>query len=87
MVAINRNCGKEPLRANGGPGIVPKSSDFERAAASRTLMETRRLGGSGLEVSARGRGCTGLTYGYSPASDTPRAIELNENTTFDKSFP
>lgn len=36
----------------------------------------KRLLGSGLEVSAIGLGCMGLTFGYGPATDTSEAISL-----------
>jgi aryl-alcohol dehydrogenase-like predicted oxidoreductase len=39
-------------------------------------MKTRILGNSGLEVSAIGLGCMGLSYGYGPATDKPQAIAL-----------
>jgi len=39
-------------------------------------METRTLGRAGLEVSAIGLGCMGLSYGYGPASDKRQAIAL-----------
>ena len=39
-------------------------------------MKTRKLGRSNLEVSAIGLGCMGLSYGYGPATDKPRAIAL-----------
>ena len=39
-------------------------------------MQKRRLGSSGLEVSAIGLGCMGLSYGYGPATDTQEAIKL-----------
>ena len=39
-------------------------------------MKTRRLGNSGLEVSAFGLGCMGLSHGYGPATDRPQAIAL-----------
>jgi len=39
-------------------------------------MKTRKLGNSGLEVSALGLGCMGLSYGYGPATDRTAAIEL-----------
>jgi pyridoxine 4-dehydrogenase len=39
-------------------------------------MEKRVLGKSGLEVSAIGLGCMGLTYGYGPATDRRDAISL-----------
>jgi aryl-alcohol dehydrogenase-like predicted oxidoreductase len=39
-------------------------------------MHKRTLGKSGLEVSAIGLGCMGLTFGYGPATEKSTAIEL-----------
>jgi len=39
-------------------------------------MQKRKLGSSGLEVSAIGLGCMGLSYGYGPATNTNDAIKL-----------
>jgi len=39
-------------------------------------MQKRKLGRSGLEVSAIGLGCMGLSYGYGPATDKQQAITL-----------
>src|SRR5258708_25085316 len=39
-------------------------------------MKKRKLGKSGLEVSAIGLGCMGLSYGYGPATDEKDAIKL-----------
>ena len=39
-------------------------------------MEKRKLGNSGLEVSALGLGCMGLSFGYGPATDKQNAIQL-----------
>ena len=39
-------------------------------------MQTRKLGKAGLEVSALGLGCMGLSYGYGPATETSQAITL-----------
>jgi aryl-alcohol dehydrogenase-like predicted oxidoreductase len=39
-------------------------------------MQKRKLGGGGLEVSALGLGCMGLSYGYGPATDKQDAINL-----------
>jgi len=39
-------------------------------------MQTRKLGKSGLEVSAIGLGCMGLSYGYGPAMDRSEAMRL-----------
>ena len=39
-------------------------------------MQTRKLGSSGLEVSAIGLGCMGLSFGYGPATDRSEAVAL-----------
>src|SRR4051794_35285399 len=39
-------------------------------------MQKRILGNSGLEVSAIGLGCMGLSYGYGPATDRAEAVRL-----------
>src|SRR3954452_1999280 len=39
-------------------------------------MQKRILGKSGLEVSALGLGCMGLSFGYGPATDKEDAIKL-----------
>jgi len=39
-------------------------------------MQKRRLGKTGLEVSALGLGCMGLSFGYGPAADKQDAINL-----------
>jgi aryl-alcohol dehydrogenase-like predicted oxidoreductase len=39
-------------------------------------MKKRALGNSGLEVSALGLGCMGLSFGYGPATDRQEAISL-----------
>ncbi|WP_426407826.1 aldo/keto reductase [Bradyrhizobium ganzhouense] len=46
-------------------------------------MQARKLGKSGLEVSALGLGCMGLSYGYGPATETSQAITLIR-TAFDR---
>ncbi len=39
-------------------------------------MDKRKLGKSGLEVSALGLGCMGLSFGYGPATEKQQAIRL-----------
>src|SRR5664279_4931568 len=39
-------------------------------------MQKRKLGNSGLTVSALGLGCMGLSYGYGPATDIADAVKL-----------
>lgn len=39
-------------------------------------MQKRPLGKSGLEVSAIGLGCMGMSYGYGPAADKKEMIAL-----------
>lgn len=39
-------------------------------------MKKRKLGNSGLEVSALGLGCMGLSFGYGPAAEKNTAIKL-----------
>ena len=39
-------------------------------------MQKRTLGKSGLEVSALGFGCMGLSFGYGPPTDKRDAIPL-----------
>src|ERR1043166_4751473 len=42
----------------------------------RNNMQKRKLGQSGLEVSALGLGCMGLSFGYGPAVDDQAGIAL-----------
>src|SRR5436853_1184793 len=39
-------------------------------------MQKRKLGTSGLEVSAIGLGCMGMSFGYGPPADKPEGISL-----------
>ena len=39
-------------------------------------MQKRKLGKSGLEVSALGFGCMGLSFGYGPAMEKEEAIKV-----------
>jgi aryl-alcohol dehydrogenase-like predicted oxidoreductase len=42
----------------------------------RIIMKKRKLGNSGLEVSAIGLGCMGMSFGYGPAADKDDMIKL-----------
>src|ERR1700735_1077688 len=39
-------------------------------------MQKRKLGKSGLEVSALGFGCMGLSFGFGPATEKEQAIQV-----------
>ena len=39
-------------------------------------MQTRKLGKTGLEVSAIGLGCMGMTFSYGPRADKQEMISL-----------
>src|SRR5438046_2589978 len=41
-----------------------------------TKMQKRKLGNSGLEASAIGLGCMGMSFGYGPAADKKEMISL-----------
>src|SRR3569833_3642601 len=41
-----------------------------------STMKKRKLGKAGLEVSALGRGCMGMSFGLGPAADTKEMVEL-----------
>jgi aryl-alcohol dehydrogenase-like predicted oxidoreductase len=43
------------------------------------MMQKRKLGNSGLEVSALGLGCMGMSSGYGPAADKGEMIKLIRN--------
>jgi aryl-alcohol dehydrogenase-like predicted oxidoreductase len=45
-------------------------------AVEETVMETRKLGTGGLEVSALGFGCMGMSWSYGPAKDKQEMIAL-----------
>src|ERR1700735_2292486 len=45
-------------------------------ATWRNGMQKRKLGKSGLEVSALGLGCMGLSFGFGPATEKSEAVML-----------
>ena len=51
-------------------------SQASQSLNERHHMQKRTLGRGGLEVSALGLGCMGLSFGYGPATDRPEAIKL-----------
>jgi aryl-alcohol dehydrogenase-like predicted oxidoreductase len=55
---------------------MSRSAHTNRSVAKGDSMQKRTLGKSGLEVSAIGLGCMGLSYGYGPATEKDQAIKL-----------
>src|ERR1700761_7918136 len=49
---------------------------YLRASTKGSTMQKRKLGKSGLEVSAIGLGCMGLSFGYGPATERKEAVAL-----------
>jgi aryl-alcohol dehydrogenase-like predicted oxidoreductase len=49
---------------------------MREAIHKEQMMQKRKLGKSGLEVTALGFGCMGLSFGYGPAADKQEAIAL-----------
>ena len=47
-----------------------------KEADKEQKMKTRKLGTSGLEVSAIGLGCMGMSFGYGPVADKKEMIAL-----------
>jgi pyridoxine 4-dehydrogenase len=56
--------------------MIEAYSSFVLNDHRRKQMQKRTLGKSGLEVSALGFGCMGLSYGYGPATDRTEAVKL-----------
>jgi len=48
----------------------------DRRLLGGETMQKRGLGNGGLEVSALGPGCMGLSFGYGPAAERREAVEL-----------
>jgi aryl-alcohol dehydrogenase-like predicted oxidoreductase len=49
---------------------------FQSLGFESMFMQKRKLGKSGLEVSALGFGCMGLSYGYGPAIEKQQALDV-----------
>jgi len=63
-------------RAGAGIRAHDTGSALAENAQQEMTMQKRKLGKSGLEVSAIGLGCMGMSYGYGPASDKEQMISL-----------
>src|ERR1035441_8433794 len=55
----------------GGPNL-----EMREISSEGETMQKRKLGNSGLEVSALGLGCMGMSFGYGPAGDKQEMISL-----------
>src|SRR5678810_895882 len=60
------------LKKHGSLGSNPELM----LLSNKIFMQKRKLGNSGLEVSAVGLGCMGLSFGLGPAADKQDAIKL-----------
>src|SRR3989442_13263213 len=56
--------------------ITFRTKELRSSTATGENMRKRTLGNSGLQVSAVGLGCMGLSYGYGPAVDKQEGIAL-----------
>jgi hypothetical protein len=55
----------------------PRGGDgAAQAGDPEETMQKRKLGTNGLEVSALGLGCMGMSFGYGPAGDKQEMISL-----------
>jgi aryl-alcohol dehydrogenase-like predicted oxidoreductase len=60
----------------GRDGVKLSAPDFPSDFLKETIMQKRQLGRSGLEVSALGLGCMGMSASYGPPADIPQMIAL-----------
>src|SRR6202789_2012351 len=63
-------------RRHGSGNRGPRRDTVGPMALDRQAMQKRRLGNSGLEVSAIGLGCMGMSFGYGPAGDKQEMIAV-----------
>ena len=59
-----------------GPGAAAGHQQGSIPHQRRNAMEMRKLGKGGLEVSALGFGCMGLSFGYGPLVDKEQGIKV-----------
>ena len=79
---------EEIARQHHAPGVLRRLAAGHDRVADRPqgvragcdlgdrIMQTRILGNSGLEVSAIGLGCMGMSWSYGPAADTQEMVRL-----------
>src|SRR5258706_12891476 len=85
-VADSRKGGHEPSSTptNGPPAIRRRWRTMDCAPGvgrvagpvKGVVMQKRKLGNSGLEVSAIGLGCMSMSFGYGPPDDRQKMIEV-----------
>ena len=56
--------------------VVGPNLEMKRNTSGGEEMQKRKLGKSGLEVSAIGVGCMGMSFSYGPAKDKQEMIPL-----------
>src|SRR5579859_5272440 len=77
-----RTVGRGNREEDSEPGGTPCGLKSSTTAAwsgqmqRREIMKKRKLGKSGLEVSAIGLGCMGLSFGYGPAVEKDAGMKL-----------
>src|SRR5882672_2039034 len=58
------------------PLLTRAMGRYSESGGRRPTMHKRQLGKSGLDVSALGFGCMGISFGYGPAIDRQQGISL-----------
>src|SRR5678815_5287461 len=79
LAAISADRQALPCKTSRPVTRSPDRSAPSRGAAHRrrnSTMQKRALGTSGLEVSALGFGCMGISYGYGPATSREEGIAI-----------